>query len=40
MDFQEILQLVLVVLEKLCAPVRDELVRQLKAEKNLLPLFK
>lgn len=40
MDFQEILQLVLVVLEKLCAPIRDESIRLLKEEKDLVLLFK
>lgn len=39
-DFQEILQLVLVVLEKLCAPIRDESIRLLKEEKDLVLLFK
>lgn len=40
MDFQELLYLVLLVLEKLCAPIRDELVRCLKEEKDLVLLFK
>lgn len=40
LDFKEILRLVLQVLQRLCAPIRDEMVQKLKVEEDLVDLFR
>ncbi|KAI1730319.1 t-complex protein 11 domain-containing protein [Ditylenchus destructor] len=40
LDFHDVLQTILMILEKLCAPARDELVAKLKTENDVALLFK
>ena len=40
LNFREVLHSVLAILERLCAPVRDELVAALKQEADIVELFR
>lgn len=40
LDLKNVLFTVLAILEKLCAPIRDELVEKLKREKDIIQLFR
>lgn len=40
LDFKEVLKLVLQVLQRLCAPIRDDIVKKLKSEEDLVDLFR
>jgi hypothetical protein len=40
LNLREVLGTILAILEKLCAPVRDELVERLKQEKDIVDLFR
>ena len=40
LNFFEVLRSILAILEKLCAPIRDDLICKLKEEKDLIELFR
>jgi len=39
-DLQSVLQMVLQVVKRLCAPIRDAMVEKLMAEEDVLELFR
>lgn len=40
LDFKEVLKLILQVLQRLCAPIRDDMIKKLKCEEDLVDLFR
>lgn len=40
LEFYEVLQMILKILQRLCAPVRDKFVQELKEETDLVTLFR